>query len=60
MVNHAKSNALKAQIATENKIGLMAHAVELFHQGYIDCDTQKPIVTKPKIFQIGNVTTAPI
>ncbi len=40
--------------------GLMAHAVELFHQGYIDCDTQKPMVTKPEISQIGNVTTAPL
>ncbi len=40
--------------------GLMAHAVELFHQGYIDCDTQKLMVTKPEISQIGNVTTAPL
>ncbi|KAF8164955.1 hypothetical protein B0H34DRAFT_632506, partial [Crassisporium funariophilum] len=43
MVNHAKSDMLKAQIARKEKDNLMARAVALFHAKQIDSDTGKPM-----------------
>src|SRR6267378_361617 len=43
MVNHAKSNALKAQIERKKKDNLMAQAVALFHTKQMDTDTGKPM-----------------
>ena len=42
MVNHAKSNALKAQLARKKQDDLMAQAVALFHAQKMDSDTGKP------------------
>ena len=43
MVNHAKSDALKAQIARKKRDDLMAQAVTLFHAKQLDSDTGKPM-----------------
>ena len=43
MVNHAKSDVLKAQIARKEKNNLMAQAVALFHAKQMDPETGKPM-----------------
>ena len=52
MVNHTKSDALKAQIARKKQDDLMAQAVALFYAKQMDSDTGKPmvaIVTKQNV-----------
>ena len=43
MVNHAKSDALKARITREAKDSLMAQAVTLFHAKHVNMSTGKPM-----------------
>jgi len=43
MVNRAKSDALKVQIARKKRDDLMAQAVTLFHAKQLDSDTGKPM-----------------
>ena len=43
MVNHTKSNALKAQMVRKKQDDLMAQAVALFHSQKMDSDTGKPM-----------------
>ena len=53
MVNHAKSDALKTQIARQKRDNLMAQAVAHFLAKLLDSDTEEmatAIVTKQNIY----------